>query len=294
MSRSEVSFEKPLEVALKDILDRATCEGCPSKLRQALHHALFPGGARVRPKILLAVANACAIENPRLALAGASALEMIHCASLVHDDMPCFDDAALRRGKPSTHVLYGEEIALLTGDSLIVHAFEAIAHTPDADANIKLALIQALAKYTGAPRGICAGQAWESEPKIDLGHYHRSKTGALFIAATEMGALAAGQNQELWSELGSRIGEAYQIADDLMDVFSSEKDLGKPVKQDGAHARPNAVEILGLDGAASRLEDMLAAAIASIPKCPGEAELAKIVKAQSDRFLPLLNRTSAV
>jgi geranylgeranyl diphosphate synthase type II len=91
------------------------------------------------------------------------------------------------------------------------------------------------------PNGICAGQGWESEQKIDLRAYHRAKTGALFVAATQMGAIAAGQDGAQWDELGSRIGEAFQVADDLRDALYSEAELGKPAGQDDLHGRPNAV-----------------------------------------------------
>ncbi len=119
------------------------------------------------------------------------------------------------------------------------------------------------------PGGICAGQGWESEAEIDLAAYHRAKTGALFIAATQMGAIAAGQDAEPWEELGARIGEAFQVADDLRDALCDAEMLGKPVGQDDLHGRPNAVAELGVDGRARGCEDILAGAIASIPVLPG-------------------------
>jgi geranylgeranyl diphosphate synthase type II len=137
------------------------------------------------------------------------------------------------------------------------------------------------------PGGICAGQGWESEANIDLSAYHQSKTGALFMAATEMGAIAAGAEPDIWCDLGSLIGEAFQIADDLRDALLDEAELGKPAGQDDLHGRPNAVAQLGVEGATSRLADTLAGAIASIPSCPGEAELAHMVRRQAERIMPL-------
>ena len=163
----------------------------PSKLASALHYAVTPGGARIRPTILLSVAAACGDDRPQLADAAAVALELIHCASLVHDDLPCFDDADTRRGKATVHRAYSEPLAVLTGDSLIILAFEVLADAAGAEARRALDLIKVLSQRAGMPNGICAGQGWESEAQVNLSAYHRAKTGALFIAATQMGAIAS-------------------------------------------------------------------------------------------------------
>ncbi|MEM1429297.1 MAG: polyprenyl synthetase family protein [Pseudomonadota bacterium] len=267
-------------------LGQARIAGAPPKLASALNYAVTPGGARIRPTILLSVAMACGDDRPELSDAAAAALELIHCASLVHDDMPCFDDADMRRGKPSVHKAYSEPLALLTGDSLIVLAFEILGREAHHDAGRAAQLVVQLAQRTGMPGGICAGQGWESEPKINLRAYHRAKTGALFCAATQMGAIAAGQDPEPWEELGARIGEAFQVADDLKDVLLDEAAMGKPCAQDEAHARPSAVAELGVEGAMARLSDILSGAIASIPSCPGEAALAHMVRKTADRLIP--------
>jgi hypothetical protein len=117
---------------------------------------------------------------------------LIHCASLVHDDLPCFDDADMRRGKPTVHRAYSEPLAVLAGDSLIVLAFDLLARAATDPARA-LGLVRMLAARTGMPHGICAGQGWESEQQVDLRAYHRAKTGALFIAATQMGARPPGR-----------------------------------------------------------------------------------------------------
>ena len=259
----------------------------PSKLRAALDHAVFPGGARIRPTILVSVARACGDDRPHLTDAAAAALELIHCASLVHDDLPCFDDADVRRGKPTVHRAYGEPVAVLAGDSLIVLAFEVLARAAGESPQRAVELIRVLAQRTGMPGGICAGQGWESEAEVNVAAYHRAKTGALFIAATQMGAIAAGQEPEPWEELGARIGEAFQVADDLKDALLTEAEMGKPAGQDAAHARPSAVAELGVPGAVSYLKDILGGAIASIPSCPGEAMLAAMVRAYAERMTPV-------
>ncbi len=262
----------------------------PPRLAAALDYAVTPGGARIRPTILMSVARACGDDRPGMTDAAATAIELIHCASLVHDDLPCFDDADMRRGKPAVHRAFSQPLAVLTGDSLIVMAFEVLARAAGADAERAIALIRVLGARTGMPFGICAGQGWESEAQIDLSAYHQAKTGALFIAATQMGAIAAGQDAEPWEELGARIGEAFQVADDLRDALCDEATLGKPAGQDDLHGRPNAVAQMGVRGAVQRLDDILAGAIASIPACPGEAALAQMVRAYADRMVPAAAR----
>lgn len=283
-------FSARLDAATAAVLSRAM-RGGPSQLSRALHYAVTPGGARIRPTILLSVAAACGDDRPALSDAAAVALELIHCASLVHDDLPCFDDADTRRGKPSVHKAFSQPLAVLAGDSLIVLAFDMLAAAAQegsaSDAQRALAMVRVLSARTGMPMGICAGQGWESEAKIDLSAYHRAKTGALFIAATQMGALAAGQDAAPWEELGARIGEAFQVADDLRDALYDAETLGKPVGQDAAHERPNAVSELGVQGAIRRLQDILGGAIASIPKCQGEAMLAQMVRRYAEKMTPV-------
>ena len=258
----------------------------PAKLASALEYAVTPGGARIRPTILTSVAMACGDDRPQLTDAAAVALELIHSASLVHDDLPCFDDADVRRGKPSLHKAYSQPLAVLTGDSLIVMGFQVLARAAGDTPARALELIDILGTRTGMPFGICAGQGWESEAAIDLSAYHQAKTGALFIAATQMGAVAAGQDAAPWEELGARIGEAFQVADDLRDALCDSATLGKPTGQDDLHGRPNAVAVYGVQGAITRFDDILGGAISSIPACPGEAALAQMVRAYADKLVP--------
>ena len=258
----------------------------PPRLAAALDHAVRPGGARIRPTLCLAVAMACGDDAPMLANAAAGALELIHCASLVHDDLPCFDDADMRRGKATVHRAYSEPLAVLSGDSLIVLAFELLAREGATHPRRALDLVRVLASRTGMPGGICAGQGWESESTIDLRAYHVAKTGSLFVAATQMGAIAAGHDPEAWEDLGMRIGEAFQVADDLRDVLGDAATLGKPVGQDQAHDRPSAVATMGMAGAIRHLQNTLAGAIASIPSCPGERRLAELVNDYARVMVP--------
>ena len=275
-----------IERTLSTSLDRVDTSDGPPLLIAAMRHAVFPRGARIRPRLCLAVAAACGDDDPAAAEGAAAAIELMHCASLIHDDLPCFDNADIRRGRPSVHRAFGTPLAVLAGDALIVLSFQVIAwgagHRP---ARLPK-LVLTMAAATGIPSGIAAGQAWECEPAIDLGHYQRAKTGALFAAATALGAAAAGAAPEPWRELGERLGEAYQVADDIADVLAGECDLGKPTGQDQALGRPNAALEMGVDGALRHLEQLAAAAADSVPPCPGAASLKALTLSEARRLLP--------
>ncbi len=274
-----------VERALERCISRAAGPGAPPLLGAALRYAVFPGGHRIRPQLLLGVAAACGDRDAGAADAAAAAIELLHCASLVHDDLPCFDNADLRRGKPSTHLQFGEPLAVLVGDALIVLAFETVAKGVKQPARLGR-LISIVAEAVGSPHGIVAGQAWESEAAVPLSDYQRAKTGALFVGATLAGAAAAGVDPEPWRMLGERIGEAYQVADDLRDVLCDAEELGKPIGQDAARRRPNAAAELGIGGAKARLKELVQSAIRAIPPCPGAAELEARVAAQTMQFFP--------
>lgn len=282
-----------LEQELELAVGRAATNDCPPRLAAALRDAVFPGGARIRPRLCLAVANACGNKNATAAMVSATSIELLHCASLVHDDLPCFDNSPLRRGKPSVHAAFGERIAVLTGDALIVLAFEwpavRLALAPE-----RLApLIRIVGSCVGGPSGICAGQAWECEETIDIVRYQRAKTGALFAACTMAGAAASGHEPLPWQRLGFAIGEAFQVADDLRDVAGSAETLGKPVNQDEANQRPNFVQKLGFDGAMAHFESLLAEAMEAIPPCPGAEQLGQQITGVSRSLVTGLSARTA-
>lgn len=283
MSVDDVS--QRIETALNKALARATGSG-PPLLAGAFAHSVFPAGQRIRPRLTLSVALACGDDKPMISAAAAAAIELLHCASLVHDDMPCFDNAAMRRGRPSVHAAYGEALALLAGDGLIVLAFETAALTAVADPLRAASLATIIARAVGMPNGIVAGQGWESEAAPDLVLYQRAKTGSLFAGAAMAGAAAAGHLADPWGTLGYRLGEAYQVADDIRDVMCREKDIGKPVGQDKALGRPNAVHELGVRGAARKLVELVEDAAESVPDCIGAVVLKAQIRAQASRFLP--------
>jgi geranylgeranyl diphosphate synthase, type II len=275
-----------IEQSLAAAVATGEAQGCPPKLAGAIRHAVFPGGARVRPQLCLAVAAACGNDDPALSEAAASAIELLHCASLVHDDLPCFDDAATRRGRASVHFAYGESLAVLAGDALIVLAFQTLGAAAGQSPLRLPALLSTIAKGVGMPFGIVAGQAWECEPRVSLADYQRAKTGALFTAATVAGAQAAGAPSEPWRALGDWLGEAYQVADDIRDVAADPSVIGKPTGQDVALCRPSSARELGLEGAIAHFNSLVQGAIDAIPSCKGEAQLRALVRMEAERLIP--------
>jgi geranylgeranyl diphosphate synthase type II len=252
-----------------------------------MDHAVFPGGHRVRPRLALAVALAQGRGDGPVVDAALVSIELLHCASLVHDDMPCFDDAPMRRGKPTVHLAYGEPLALLCGDALIVLAFQELGRAALVAPRRAARVLNIISEGVGAPGGIVAGQSWECEAEAPAREYQRAKTGSLFAAATMAGAAAAGADPAPWRELGECIGEAYQIADDLLDHCGDPAVIGKPIGQDLLLGRPNAVRRLGVEGASSRLKGVIERAVHSLPPCPGEDGLRTLIRKEAGRFMEL-------
>jgi geranylgeranyl diphosphate synthase, type II len=277
-----IRFEQSLEA----IMAGAEKEGCPPLLGEAMRHAVFPGGARIRPRLSLAVAKACGGKHLPLMMGAAASIELLHCASLVHDDLPCFDDAAVRRGKPSVHCAYGQPLAVLVGDALIVLAFETLAKVSASAPDRLAALVSVVSGAVGSSGGIVAGQAWESETRIDLDQYHQAKTGALFAGATMAGAASAGYPHAPWRRLGEKLGAAFQVADDIRDFACTSEELGKPAGQDTTLHRPNAAVDKGLDGAIRHLDAFIEEALDVVPDCPGAGELRTLILYETQRFLP--------
>ncbi|MEM1376217.1 MAG: polyprenyl synthetase family protein [Pseudomonadota bacterium] len=282
-----MEMSKRIESALEKAILHATATGRPKKMSDALRYAMFPGGARVRPRLCLAVAASCGDQHPRAADAAAAAIEMLHCASLVHDDLPCFDDADIRRGKPTIHTAYSEPLAVLAGDALIILAFETIARECALTPHLIAPLIGTIGKAVGMPHGLVAGQAYESEDgEIPLAEYHRAKTASLFTGACIAGAVSAGADPNQWRGVGDALGAAYQVADDLRDFACSEAELGKPCGQDEAHHRPNAVHEKGLDATLAELKSLVGNAVSAIPDCPGAPMLRKLIEGEAVRLVP--------
>lgn len=274
------------EQALSTHFEQAAGVGAPPRLVAAMRHAVFSGGARIRPQLCMAVATACGDDVPQLTNAAAVALELMHCASLVHDDMPAFDNADTRRGHPTVHKAFSEPLALLAGDGLIVMAYRVLLQAGVQRPDRLIRLMDNMTTGVGLPDGIVAGQAWECETSADMGQYQRAKTGALFVSATRAGALSCGFEPEPWAPLGAFLGEAYQVADDIRDVIADAAILGKPVGQDILHARPSSAQALGLDGAIAHFDHLIDQAAASIPMCSCRDMLCQLVQLEAERLVP--------
>jgi geranylgeranyl diphosphate synthase type II len=194
-----------------------------------MRYAVFSGGKRLRPQLLLQVAQACGIKPAQLELAlrAACAVELVHSASLVHDDLPCFDDARERRGRPTVHVLFGESMAVLVGDALLAQGIEILSAAPRAQAARALLLIRLLVRATSSTSGLIGGQSLEQQgvggcagspgaPDL-IERYHIMKTAVLFEMAAESAAVAAGSSKvAAWAAFGQLFGRFYQIAHDLI------------------------------------------------------------------------------
>jgi farnesyl diphosphate synthase len=248
---------KNVQASVEVDLDRLTppAASLPLTLHAAMRYALLGAGKRVRPLLVHAAGALFGAEAPALSRA-AAALEMIHVYSLVHDDMPCMDDDALRRGKPTVHVAYDEATALLVGDALQAQAFLVLAEGDAVPPERKLAMVRLLAQAAGSG-GMCGGQA------IDLGsvgkaltlaqleQMHQLKTGALLRAAVLLGAwcgkaLDSAEAQALDAYAGA-IGLAFQVVDDMLDATADSGTLGKTAGKDAAANKPTYVSILGLE-----------------------------------------------
>ncbi|MDA3961065.1 MAG: polyprenyl synthetase family protein [Planctomycetota bacterium] len=249
------------DAALEQALPSA--DTAPATLHQAMRYAVFAGGKRIRPALVLAACRACGGSDAACAPAMA-AVEMLHTYTLVHDDLPAMDDDDLRRGRPTCHVVYGDATAVLVGDALQTQCFETLAAAGGP-------AVACLARAAGS-RGVIGGQQDDLEAegstvddspacKARLERIHRGKTAALIRASCELGALAAEASPETVATLG-RFGEAaglaFQVIDDILDTTASVEDLGKTPGKDAACGKLTYVAVYGLEAAraeADRLRD---------------------------------------
>jgi farnesyl diphosphate synthase len=242
-----------VEEALARFLPAAACE--PARLHEAMRYTVLGGGKRVRPLLVFAAGVVSGAELDVLARA-AAAVEMIHAYSLVHDDMPCMDDDALRRGKPTVHIAYDEATALLVGDALQSQAFDVLAGETAVPPARLLAMLRVLAGAAGSA-GMCGGQAIDldsvgiSLSLQQLERMHQLKTGALLKASVMLGALAGRDISEAeaasLADYSNAIGLAFQVVDDVLDATADSATLGKTAGKDAAANKPTYVSILGLD-----------------------------------------------
>ena len=251
-----------VEDALSDFLPAAHL--VPAKLHEAMRYTVLGGGKRVRP--LLAYGSGALFGGDAQALARvASAVEMIHVDSLVHDDMPCMDDDDLRRGNPTVHVAYDEATALLVGDALQAQAFEVLAAAESLPPARLVAMLRLLAQAAGSA-GMCGGQAIDLDSvglaltREQLERMHQLKTGALLRASVLLGALCgkdlSGAELESLKAYAKAVGLAFQVVDDVLDATADSATLGKTAGKDAADNKPTYVSILGLEESKALAEQL--------------------------------------
>ena len=269
-----------IENALYGCLPDKNCrEGV---LIDAMRYSLEAGGKRVRPRLVLEFARLCG-GSEEAALPFACAVEMIHTYSLIHDDLPCMDDDDLRRGKPSNHKVYGEDIALLAGDALLTLAFETLADDKTAelagDRACRLAA-KTLARYAGAV-GMVGGQVIDlksentNAPLEVLREMDEKKTACLIQAACELGCIVAnaGADKRRAAALyGESIGVAFQIQDDILDQTSSDEELGKPVGSDNENSKSTYVSLLGIEKCRALVDELTNQAIEALSAFDADTE----------------------
>ncbi len=252
--------------------DRALIEEClahvfaaearHADLQEAMEYSLLAGGKRIRPILTLETCRLCG-GDPEAALPFACGMEMVHTYSLIHDDLPAMDNDGLRRGRPTNHIVYGEATAILAGDALLTAAFEQLtrAHLP---AERIVEAVGCLSRAAGSA-GMVGGQALDmaGEGKTlgreELELLQRLKTGALISSAAELGCIAAGGTPEQRARVrdyAQALGQAFQVRDDMLDVISSQSELGKPVGSDRVNEKSTYVTALGLEGCAALVEEL--------------------------------------
>ncbi|HSR70342.1 MAG TPA: farnesyl diphosphate synthase [Acidobacteriota bacterium] len=247
----------------------------PAVIHEAMRYAMFAGGKRLRP--VLAVTVAEALQGPmHQVLPLACGLEMIHCFSLIHDDLPAMDDDDFRRGKPTLHRCYDEAVAILAGDALLNLALQVVSETPCQDARQVRRVLEVLGRLcraTGSVGGMIAGQVEDmssqgQEFDADRLHLiHSAKTGALITAAVECSALLCGASQEDLRRLGAygrHIGLAFQVVDDILDVEGSRQQLGKSAGKDQAAAKATFPSLYGVEESRRMAEELVEKAVAEV------------------------------
>lgn len=234
----------------------------PENIHRAMRYSLFAGGKRVRPILCIAAAN-CIADSPAGVESAACSLELIHTYSLIHDDLPALDNDDLRRGRPTSHKVFGEAMAILAGDALLTLAFEVLSKLESVGDTAKAALIRELATASGTVGGMIGGQVHDIEGEGQtptaalLERIHRAKTGALLRASVRMGAIYAGASHSQFdalSDFGEHIGFAFQIVDDILDVTQPSEALGKTAGKDAAQHKITFPAVYGLEASISMAE----------------------------------------
>lgn len=260
----EVFAKESKRLLESQMTEYAKAVSCPAVLRDAMLYSLEAGGKRIRPLLLFATLHAFQ-KKREIGLAAASALEMIHTYSLIHDDLPCMDDDELRRGKPTNHKVFGEAMAVLAGDGLLTYAFQVLAENrhPEVTEAMNLHLVLELAKAAG-PEGMVAGQVADMEAEgkqltlSQLEYIHQNKTGRLLEFSVLAGAVLADASlvqTEKLMEFARNLGLAFQIRDDILDVEGNEEEIGKRVGSDAANEKSTYTTLFSMEEAKQILHE---------------------------------------
>lgn len=258
-----------VDAALDRYLPRATTR--PATIHRAMRYSLFAGGKRTRPALCLAAAEACG-GRAEDALPAACAVECVHTYSLVHDDLPCMDDDDLRRGRPTSHRVFGEGVAVLAGDALLTQAFEILARARPTPRHSVAAQIAELARAAGS-RWLIAGQVADLEgegrpaKRAQLRFIHERKTAAMIEASLRLGAMSANATPARLVALtafGRNLGLAFQVIDDILDVTQTSEQLGKSAGKDAAAAKATYPAVIGLEASRREARRLTTAARAAL------------------------------
>jgi geranylgeranyl diphosphate synthase type II len=272
-----VAYPEHLRALVEEYLDhlRFGPGGAMDRLDEAMRYSLMAGGKRVRPVLTLAVVESLGRPLPT-ALPTAAALELIHTYSLIHDDLPAIDDDDLRRGKPTCHIVFGEDVAILAGDGLFAEAFSLVLERQEGTAELKVAILAEMAGATGVG-GMVGGQYIDitsaDAASVDLRQMHALKTGKLIEAAVVCGALIGGVRADELPQYRSfalELGVLFQIIDDVLDVVGSDKQLGKTAGKDRQAGKVTYVSRFGLERARELADEALARADARLTELPGD------------------------
>ncbi|MFY9607505.1 MAG: polyprenyl synthetase family protein [Blastocatellia bacterium] len=260
----------------------------PRQLHRAMRYSLLAGGKRLRPALVLASGEALGAATDDL-MPSACAIEMIHTYSLIHDDLPAMDNDDLRRGRPTCHKAFGEAVAILAGDALLTQAFRVLStDAPRRDPAKQVRVIREIATAAGSVEGMIGGQMADIEnegKRVDaetLEYIHRSKTGALITAPVVVGGIIAGASEDQLGKLrayGERIGLAFQIADDILDLTSTSERLGKTPGKDLAASKATYPSVHGIEASERRARELVDEAAAIVSSLgPSTAVLGEIAR----------------
>ncbi len=266
------SYRDRVDRRLEQVLPDPQTE--PKRLHEAMRYMALAPGKRIRPALCFAAAEAVG-GKADLALDPACSAELVHCFSLIHDDLPALDNDDLRRGRPTCHKVFGEALAILAGDGLFALAFEILAASPLPE-RARAACVGRLARASGL---LVRGEVMDIEAEGEsltteaIQAVHDNKTAALFSASCAMGAIAGGANSEeieRLAEFGALLGAAFQIADDVLNETSTQEELGKAVGSDRDRRKATYVALLGLEGARAAAESRVQEAVSHLRGLPGD------------------------